>query len=186
MTDERCRIAGSGIATEISAQGAELQSVRDAAGHEYLWQAGPAWPRHAPVLFPIVGRLAGDTLRHAGRSTRMGQHGFARDRRFAWLARDAAACRLVLTDDDATRAQYPFAFRFEIGFAAAGDRLRVTYSLHNPAETVLPASFGAHPAFRWPLREGIAKDAHTLSFAAPEPAPIRRLDGAVDVGFEAV
>jgi hypothetical protein len=31
-----------------------------------LWQAGPAWPKHAPVLFPIVASLANDTLRHDG------------------------------------------------------------------------------------------------------------------------
>lgn len=179
MNDDTYRIAAPGIAAVISAQGAELQSLRDATGQEYLWQAGPVWPRHAPVLFPIVGRLAGDTLRHEGQSFRMGQHGFARDRRFAWAARTAGACRLLLTDDEATRAQYPFAFRFAIGFAADADRLRVSYTLHNPAATVLPASFGAHPAFRWPLCDGIAKDTHTLTFAAPEPAPIRRLDGGL-------
>ena len=48
---------------------------------------GPAWPRHAPVLFPIVGRLAGDQLRHGGSAYRLTQHGFARDRVFAWLER---------------------------------------------------------------------------------------------------
>jgi len=178
-SDDRCRIAASGIAAEVAAQGAELQSLRDADGHEYLWQAGPVWPRHAPVLFPIVGRLAGDTLRHDGRDYRMGQHGFARDHRFAWVARKPAACRLALTDDAQTRAAYPFPFHFEIGFEVEADRLRVTYALHNPAGALLPASFGAHPAFRWPLRDGIAKEAHTLTFAEAEPAPIRRLDGGL-------
>ena len=59
-----------------------------------LWQAGPVWPRHAPVLFPIVGRLKDDRLRHQGKSYHLPQHGFARDRRFAWLNRSATACRL--------------------------------------------------------------------------------------------
>ncbi|MCW2622271.1 MAG: aldose epimerase, partial [Frankiales bacterium] len=44
-----------------------------------MWQAGPAWPRHAPVLFPVVGRLPGDVLRVAGVDPRMTQHGVARD-----------------------------------------------------------------------------------------------------------
>jgi galactose mutarotase-like enzyme len=39
----------------------------------------------------------------------------------------------------------------------------------------LPASVGAHPAFRWPLAADVPKTAHTLEFAAPEPAPISRL-----------
>ena len=175
MSTGRHRIAASGITAEVDAQGSELCSLRDATGHEFLWQAGPAWPRHAPVLFPIVGRLAGDTLHHGGRAYRLTQHGFARDRRFAWLARDAAACRLLLADDAETLSRYPFPFRFEIGFAVEEDCLRVTYALLNPGETMLPASFGAHPAFRWPLREGVAKDAHTLTFEQPEPAPVRRL-----------
>ena len=175
MTAARHHITAAGIAATIAADGAELCSLCDGAGQELLWQAGPAWPRHAPVLFPIVGRLAGDTLRHAGRSYRMTQHGFARDRRFAWAAQSDQACRLVLSDDAATRACYPFAFRLELGFAVAGDTLTVTYALHNPGTEVLPASFGAHPGFRWPLRDGVAKSAHQLAFAEPEPAPVRRL-----------
>ncbi len=177
--DDRYRIAASGIAATIKAEGAELCSLTDAAGREFLWQAGPAWPRHAPVLFPIVGRLAGDTLRLSGRSYTLGQHGFARDRRFALVERDATVCRFVLTDDAATRAVFPFAFRLEVTYAVAGDTLTIGYALDNPAGTVLHASFGAHPAFRWPLREGVAKDAHVLEFALPEPAPIRRLDGGL-------
>ena len=175
MNPDRHRIASGGIAAEINAQGAELCALRDAAGHDFLWQAGPVWPRHAPVLFPIVGRLAGDRLRHDGQDYRLTQHGFARDRRFGWLAREDAACRLVLADDAETRARFPFPFRFEIGFTVAKDRLRVTYALLNPGATTLPASFGAHPAFRWPLRAGVEKSAHTLTFAEAEPAPVRRL-----------
>ncbi len=173
--EEKYRIASSGIAATITAQGAELCSLTDAAGYEFLWQAGPVWPRHAPVLFPIVGRLAGDTLRHDGRRYTLGQHGFARDRRFALAERSDSVCRFVLTDDDATRKLFPFAFRLGLTYAAAGDTLTVGYALDNPAGTMLHASFGAHPAFRWPLRDGVAKAAHVLEFALPEPAPVRRL-----------
>ncbi|MCP6745141.1 hypothetical protein NL531_32775, partial [Klebsiella pneumoniae] len=73
---ERHGIGSGTLRAVISVQGAELQSLRDASGEEWLWQAGPAWPRHAPVLFPIVGRLPGDTMRHAGGTSRMTQHGF--------------------------------------------------------------------------------------------------------------
>src|ERR1700745_1123583 len=107
---EQYRIAASGIAATIKAEGAELCSLPDAAGREFLWQAAPVWPRHAPVLFPIVGRLKNDTLRHGGKTYRLTQHGFARDRRFAWLNRTASGCRLVLHEDAETRAMYPFAF----------------------------------------------------------------------------
>jgi hypothetical protein len=40
-------ISDGGITAVIRAQGAELRSLRDPQGTEYIWQAGPAWPRCA-------------------------------------------------------------------------------------------------------------------------------------------
>jgi galactose mutarotase-like enzyme len=167
------------LTAAIKADGAELCSLCDATGEEMLWQALPVWPRHAPVLFPIVGRLKDDTLRHNGRTYHLGQHGFARDHRFAWLNRTASSCRLVLHDDGTTRAIYPFAFRFEVAFTLEDDALVNTFTVINPGREVLPASVGTHPGFRWPLREGIEQTAHVLEFEQPEPAPIRRLEGGL-------
>lgn len=164
------------LAVTVNAQGAELRSLVDERYGEMLWQAEPIWPQHAPNLFPIVGQLAGDVLRHGGATYEMTRHGFARRRRFTWAACGAGGCALELHDDAQTQAVYPFSFRFTIGYAVAGDTLTVTYAVYNTGEVVLPASVGAHPAFRWPLAAGIAKPAHTLTFAESEPAPIRRLD----------
>jgi galactose mutarotase-like enzyme len=172
-------IGEPGVSARISEAGAELRSLRDAKGAEMLWQAGPAWPRCAPILFPIVGRLAGDQLRHDGHIYAMTQHGFARDSRFAWLEREASRCRLVLEDDAATRARYPFPFRLEVGYAVAESTLTMELRIDNPGTNVLPASVGAHPAFRWPLADGVAKAAHRLDFALPEPAPVRRLQNGL-------
>lgn len=172
-------ISNAYLSATIKADGAELCSLLDASGEEMLWQAEPVWPRHAPVLFPIVGRLKDDTLRHAGKTYRLTQHGFARDRSFAWLSRSSTACRLVLRDDAETRALYPFAFRLEVGFTLDDDALEISFTVTNPGREILPASVGAHPAFRWPLTEGIPKATHVLEFDAPEPAPIRRLDGGL-------
>jgi len=172
-------IATGHLVARISAAGAELQSLRDGAGREVLWQAGPAWPRHAPVLFPIVGRLVGDTLRHGGQAYRLTQHGFARDRRFAWVEHTPTACRLALADDADTRATFPFPFRFEVAYEVADATLSVTFTIENPGDTVLPASMGAHPAFRWPLADGVPKASHVLTFSHDEPAPIRRLAGGL-------
>ena len=116
---EQVTLHGDGISATIVGQGAELVSLRDAEGTELLWQAGPAWRRHSPVLFPIVGRLTGDQLRHQGRSYPMTQHGFARDKRFTWAEQGPRSCTLVLTDDADTRAHYPFAFRLAVTTAWA-------------------------------------------------------------------
>lgn len=170
-------IASDTLRATIAARGAELVQLGTASGTEVLWQGTEPWPRHAPNLFPIVGMLAHDTLRHAGNTYRVTQHGFARDRDFTWLERTPTAARLELRDDEQTRALYPFAFRLEIAYAVAGDTLAITFTLDNPGAEALPASFGAHPAFRWPLQPGIPKEAHSLTFSHDEPAPIRRAAG---------
>ena len=182
VESDRQQIGDAGLAAVVAAHGAELHSIRcrptaggSASWHELLWQAGAAWPRHAPVLFPIVGRLAHDTLLHGGRATRMTQHGFARDRAFRFLERAADRCRLLLEDDAATRESYPFAFRLEIEYRIEAAALSVSYCLGNPGGTVLPASLGAHPAFNWPLDPALPPEAHEIVFAAAEPAPIRRV-----------
>jgi galactose mutarotase-like enzyme len=127
------------------------------------------------VLLPVVGRLKDDTLRHEGRAHKLTQHGFARDKRFAWLNRSATACRLVLHEDTETRAAYPFAFRLEIAYALDDDAIEQRLTVTNPGRGVLPASLGVHPAFAWPLADGVDKTAHLLEFAEPETAPVRRL-----------
>ncbi|MCW2238452.1 aldose 1-epimerase family protein [Azospirillum canadense] len=176
---DRHTIDNGRLSATIKADGAELCSLRTADGVELLWQAGPEWPRHAPVLFPIVGRLKDDRLLHDGASYRMTQHGFARDRRFVWEDTGPASCRLSLSDDEQTRALYPFAFRLELSFELDGNSLTVRHTLTNPGTEVLPASVGAHPAFRWPLADGVPKEAHALVFEKDEPAPIRRVDGGL-------
>ncbi|UVK45289.1 aldose 1-epimerase family protein [Mesorhizobium sp. AR07] len=175
MAQDSQTLHGDGISATIVAQGAELVSLQDAEGFELLWQAGPAWRRHSPVLFPIVGRLNGDQLRHRGRTYPMTQHGFARDKPFAWAQRGPRSCTLVLTDDADTSTHYPFAFRLAVTYTLDRRQLGVTFDITNTGDEMLPASIGAHPAFNWPLLPELAKTDYQLTFADDEPAPIRRL-----------
>jgi galactose mutarotase-like enzyme len=167
------------LAATIKRHGAELCSLRDASGRELIWQAGPEWPRHSPLLFPIVGRLKNDELRHRGVVYPMGQHGLARDHDFEWTARDENACALALTDNDETQKRYPFLFRLAVTFALNGRDLDVTFEVTNTGGQVLPASIGAHPAFNWPLLPALAKESYALTFSDDEPARIRRLKGGL-------
>lgn len=159
----------------ISPLGAELQGLR-LRSTELLWRAGPLWPRHAPLLFPVIGSLQGGVLRHGDATLPMPKHGFARERVFTWLRRDETSCALELKDDAATRAVFPFAFRLTVAYTLAASRLRMDVALNNPGDSPLPASLGLHPAFRWPLAPDLPKAAHRLVFDAEEPGPLRRLD----------
>ncbi len=177
---ERIGIVSDALDAAVAIRGAELCSLCNPAGEEFLWQAAPIWPRHAPNLFPIVGRLAGDTLRHRGETYRMPQHGFVRDRDFAVTIREASRCRLELADDAESRAIYPFAFRLAIDYAASGASLQIGYAVSNPGTETLPVSLGAHPGFAWPLRPGLEKAAHRMVFDRDEPEDVRQLrDGLI-------
>lgn len=167
------------VSASVLAQGAELCALRDANGLDYLWDAGAAWSRHAPILFPIVGRLAGDQLVHSGRAYTMNQHGFARDMAFSWVSRGDDGCVLALSDCEATRARYPFAFRFELSYQARGALLEMIFRVVNTGDAVLPCSFGAHPAFRWPLQPGLAKEAYALTFDTEETGCLRGVVGGL-------
>lgn len=94
-------------------------------------------------------------------------------------SRGTNSCKLVLTDSDTTRARYPFAFRLGVTYAVDNADLTVVFGVTNTGDENLPASIGAHPAFNWPLRPGLAKEAYALDFSDQEPAPIRRLSGGL-------
>lgn len=180
MSNDSHMLRSDAVTATILAHGAELCSLKDAHGLELLWQAGPEWPRHAPLLFPIVGKLKNDQLQHRGKTYPMGQHGVARDHRFEWIERGSDRCTLRLTDNEATRSRYPFAFRLTLSYTLQNADLDVALEVVNPGAEELPASIGAHPAFHWPLLPGLEKEAYGLTFSNEEPAPIRRLkDGLV-------
>lgn len=165
----------SGSEATIAGLGAELQALR-LGGTDLLWTAGPLWPRHAPLLFPIVGALQADTLHHQGTAFHLPKHGFARDLAFTWLDRQAATCTLELRDDAHTEPVFPFPFRLRVVYTLEQSALRMDLELYNPGAQALPASLGLHPAFRWPLVPGVSKAAHRLVFEVDESGPVRRLD----------
>lgn len=176
---EPVTITSGALTARIDPLGAELLSLIDAAGSEWMTDANPEfWGGHAPLLFPIVGGLAGDCLRHQGREYHLPRHGFARRSPFALVeqAEDRAVFRLA--DTAATRETYPFAFGLEVAFALTGHQLAMIATVANPGDETLPFSFGFHPAFAWPLPGGGAKAGHAICFAGDEPQPVRRLDAA--------
>ena len=73
-------IENSFLKISVSDHGAELTGIYDKTNdREILWQADPAyWKRHAPVLFPNVGRNYKDIWRLNGKEYPSSQHGFAR------------------------------------------------------------------------------------------------------------
>jgi galactose mutarotase-like enzyme len=175
---ELVALASGGLSAGINPFGAELTYLRDTGGRDLMTDGDPAfWTGHAPILFPIVGALAGGNYRLDGATYAMPRHGFARRSTFGVVESRAATARFRLTDSAATRACYPFAFELEITFVLADATLTVTTTLTNPGDRDLPASFGYHPALAWPLPYGEARGDHRLVFDAEEPGVLLALDG---------
>ena len=170
-------ITSGDLTARIDPLGAELVSLTDASGAEWMTDADPAfWTGHAPLLFPIVGRLNGDVLRVDGCEYPMNQHGFARKSMWDVVGAGPDAVTFRLGDSGQTRAQYPFAFDLAVLYAVEGNTLSTVVRVGNPGDEPLPFSIGFHPAFAWPLPGGGEKAGHAITFDSSEPQDIRRLD----------
>ncbi|MFL6604878.1 MAG: aldose 1-epimerase family protein [Steroidobacteraceae bacterium] len=165
------------LSAEVDPLGAQLSVLRDADGHELLWNGDPAiWAGRAPLLFPIVGTLAGGRYRLGSRTYSLSRHGFARGKQFDVLAATSSSASFRLNADETTAQVYPFRFQLDVDFALNGATLSVTSSVRNVGDEEMPASIGYHPGFRWPLPYGEPRAAHFIEFAEEEGSSILRLD----------
>ncbi len=179
MVDEACGLAfgSKALCARVDPLGAQLCELRDAEGRDLLWGGDPAvWSGRAPLLFPIVGALAGGSYRLGPQRYALARHGFARNMAFEPIASTPASATFRLPCDESTRRVYPFRFELQVHFEIQETRLSVQAQVRNTGDQGMPASFGYHPAFRWPLPYGQPREAHFVEFEKDEPAPIRRLN----------
>ena len=144
------------LRVSVADEGAELVSVIDKrSGAERLWQADPAvWNRHAPILFPFVGKVVDGKYRLRGREYHMPtQHGFARDRVFACVQAVDDSVVHELSDTPETLESYPCPFRLRVRHSldkAEPGRLRVSWEVENTGCETMFFAIGAHPGFLMP------------------------------------
>jgi galactose mutarotase-like enzyme len=146
-------IKNSFISAKIDSFGAQLNSLKKIdVDLEYIWQADPQyWNRHAPILFPIVGRLKEDEYFYKNQKYSMTQHGFARDCEFELIEKDDDYLNFRLKSSDKTLEIYPFSFELDIFYELIENRLIISYRVKNKTKGEMFFSIGAHPAFNWPL-----------------------------------
>ena len=105
-------LENNNLKVTISDAGAELISVWDKSRNaERIWRGDSAvWGRHAPILFPFVGKVAGGKYSYRGREYKMTSHGFARDRQFELVSEDGGSVTHVLRWNEESLTVYPFGF----------------------------------------------------------------------------
>ena len=154
----------------ISPLGAELQSLLHANGLQYMWGGNPAfWGKHSPVLFPIVGTLAGDSYEYGGKMYSLPRHGFARNMVFTVEQAGPSEAVFILASNEETLQAYPFEFTLQLSYQLQDNQLQCSYTVSNPGHKTLLFSVGGHPAFAVPLLPGAAYTDYYLQFNADEP-----------------
>lgn len=151
MTQDTTTLTSDLLTISIATHGAELCSIIDRSGREYLWQADPRyWKRHSPILFPIVGSVRDGHFTINGRQYSMSQHGFARDSDFTPLGSTGDEAWYELTSSDTTLAAYPYKFRLQVGYRLTGETVTVIWRVTNTDDRDIYFQIGAHPAFYYP------------------------------------
>ena len=145
-------ISSSNFSASINHLGAELFSLKNTkTSLEYIWEGDTAfWPKHSPILFPIVGTLKNNSYQHKGLNYNLPRHGFARDTTFEVLHKTENSVTFSLQSSIETLAIYPFQFELQIQYVLNASELTFKYIVINKENSNLPFSIGAHPAVALP------------------------------------
>jgi galactose mutarotase-like enzyme len=129
----------------INPLGAELISLYNKkTNEEIIWQADKAiWGRHAPVLFPVVGKLKDDHYVYLDKRYQLCQHGFARDLEHTMISEN----EYELKSSEITKKHFPFDFILKTFYRLEKNFIHITYRVENHGDEIMPFSIGAHPGF---------------------------------------
>ena len=179
-------LRNSEMEVQVSSKGGELVSMKDADQTEYIWIGDATyWKRHAPQLFPCIGRLTNNQYRMDGALHEMGQHGFLRDYELtkveseeqagAETVRDAAgqagaeaetvtSLHLQLQSDTSTRQLYDRDWTVDIFYSLCGKTLSVKFQVRNRDARTMRFGYGIHPGFNVPLNPALRFEDYRLDF----------------------
>lgn len=138
------------LTIQVAEKGAELQSVKDNDGKEYMWQAGPQWNRHSPILFPIVCSVNNDTYTVDGKDYHLPRHGFARDMMFTVVSLTSEKVTMALHDSEETLKVYPYRFNLAVTYRLEVNKVHVIWHVENTDTKEIHFQIGGHPAFNMP------------------------------------
>lgn len=155
------------LKVSVEDAGAQLKSVFSKTTEtEYLWQGNPEfWKGRAYNIFPYVGRTYGGSYLYGGEEYSIGTHGVARYRTFRLVNRAATKLLFLLEEDESSLKEYPFRFRFYVGYEIAGAKLSVTFKVENTDRKTLIFALGGHPGINVPFDKVGAFEDYYIEFA---------------------
>lgn len=162
----------------LSNHGGELHSIKGKKDNtEFLWSGDEAyWKYHAPILFPIVGKVFNGKYTVYGITYELPQHGLARVRDFEMIEQTKNSISFELKYSEDTLKVYPFKFSLIIKYTLNDINLSIDYIVKNLDNKEMYFSIGAHPAFMCPI-ENDKFDDYYFEFNEKENASIMQLVG---------
>ncbi|WP_070000941.1 aldose 1-epimerase family protein [Cellulosilyticum sp. I15G10I2] len=159
------------LTVTVTTLGAELISLKDVEGTEYIWNADEKyWKRHTPILFPIVGKIREGKYTLESREYSLPAHGFARDLEFEIESYSKENIVFVLRACKETKKSYPFDFVLRVIYTLKVKRLDIAYEVINEDKDKMYFKIGAHPGFRCPIFENETAGDYYLEFEQEEDA----------------
>jgi len=154
------------LTIEVSSFGAELLSIKNKKGKEFLWNGDPTfWKRRSPILFPFIGCLNNDEYRYKNKEYKMSKHGFARDKDFVLVEQKDHSITFSLKSSEDTKAIYPFDFELLVSYILIENSIVVKWDVKNVSEDDMFFFIGGHPAFLLP--KNINREHTFISFDKP-------------------
>ena len=98
-----------------------------------------------PLMIPNFSRLKNGIFQEKG--TTLPTHGFGRELPWTVTLQESDRLRMELQDNDTTRANYPYKFRFTSEIQVTEGTLTYTLSMENLNEETMPIAPGFHPYF---------------------------------------
>lgn len=156
---------------QVDSLGAQLISLKDSAGKEYIWQRDPAyWQNCSPLLFPIVGNCRNGKTLLEGNWYEIPKHGFCKVTDFSVNQASEGQAVFSICDSEATHTVYPYAFRLSLTYTLQEDGLHMDYQVANTDSKAIHYNIGAHPGFNCPLENGEKFEDYVLEFEQEETA----------------
>ena len=154
------------IRVVASSNGGELYSIKKINDEtEYLWNGDERyWKYHAPVLFPIVGKVNGGKYKIDGIEYELPQHGLARTREFKLIEKSESRIVFELQYDEETLKVYPFKFVLRIGYTLMEYGVETSYEVINKDNKDIYFSIGGHPAYMCPINQGESFEDYYFEF----------------------
>jgi len=163
-------LENSSIRITASTYGGEIHSIKSKIdGIEYLWDGNAEyWKYHAPILFPIVGKVIDSKYRVDGKTYELPQHGLARTSEFTLISKTENQVTFELNFSEESLRVYPYKFSLKSTYTLEDRTIKVTYSVKNLDHKKIYFSIGTHPAFMCPINQNENLEDCYLEFSEKE------------------